>query len=278
MFVFQVRRKKQKSRKVKEEKMMKDKKRSKEKKKQKEENMVKGKEKKRKKVEQRLNKVLPVSSIKITSKSRNNTRSKQDFFSGITSSSTAGMVSRMNNERAHRILLNVTENNFNNSGAVSNEINGAKLSTVLHPPLHISEINEHQKPDMEKTMNNNKIPLIQITKAKTLFEGSSASEFGIRQEDGIKEKERKSERHKMLTEESSLTKSSSISTGSSDIENQLPNGTGQDSKIKEKHHVELYYPSIFELSNSTREGDRPCLSGIFIPAPHVANAKIKYIW
>jgi hypothetical protein len=264
---------------VTDEKMKKDKKRSKEKKKHREKSMLKGKEKKRMKIEQGSNNFLHVSTNEKTSKNRNKTRHKQDFVLRVPSSSegSADMVSGMNKERVHRIVLNITENNFNNSEAVNNEINEAKLSTKLHPFLHTSENDEHPKLDIGKTMNDNKIPVLQITKGATLLEVSSASEFDKLSEDGIKEKERESERQKILTEVSSLIKNSSI-IGSSDIENQLQNFTEHYSGIQAKHHIEFISPSVFELGNTTEGGDWSCLSGIFVPAPHVANAKIKYMW
>lgn len=275
---MQVIKKKQKSGKVKDEVMKKNKKKSKEKKKQREESMVKGKEKK-KKVKQGSNKIS-VSTMDIVSNNRNKTRSKQDFIPEISSSSedTADMVSGKNEEGAHRIVLDVTENNFNNSEAVNNEINEAKLPTKLHPVLHKSANSEHPKPDIGKTMNDNKIPLLQITRDTTLLEVSSTPEYDKMPEAGIPDKERKSERWKMLTEVSSLINNSSITTGFSDVENQLQNDTEHDARMQAKYHMELNSSSIFELGNTTEEGDRSCLNGIFLPAPHVANAKIKYTW
>lgn len=263
-----------------DEKTKKDKKRSKKKKKHREESMVKGKEKKRMRIEQGSNNFLHVSTIEKTSKNRNKTKYKQDFVPGVPSSSegTADVVSEMNKERAHRIVLNITENNFNSSEAVNNEINEAKLSTKLHPFLHASENNEHSRLDMVKTMNDNKIPLQKITKDATLLEVISASEFDKMSEDGIKKKERKSENRKILTEVLSLLKNSSTTIGSSDDENQLQNITEHNSGIQAKQHIELNSPSVFELGNTTEGGDWSCLSGIFVPAPHVANAKITYMW
>jgi hypothetical protein len=275
---LQVTEKKQKSGKVKDEEMKKNKK-SKKKKKHREESMVKGKEKKKKKVKQGSNK-FPVSTMNITSKNRNKTSSKQDFIPEIPLSSedTADMMSGRNKERAHRIVLDVTENNSYNSEAVNNEINEAKLPTKLHPVLHTSENSEHSKPHMGKTMNDNKIPLLQITKGTTLLEVNSTSAYDKMPEAGIPDKDKKSERWKLLTEMSSLITNSSITAGSSDVENQLQNGTKYDAKMQANLHMELNSPSIFELGNTTEEGDQSCLSGIFLPAPHVANAKIKYTW
>jgi hypothetical protein len=277
---LQVTKKKQKSGKVKYEKTKKDKKRSKEKEKHREESMGKGKEKKRKKVEQGSNQFLPVSNMDRTSKNRNKTRSKQDLIPEIPSSSedTADMVSGRNKKRVHRIGLDVTENNFNKSEAVSNEINEAKLPIKLHPFSHTSGNNEHPKPDMGKTLNYNKIPLLQLTKGTTSLEVSSASGYDKMPEAGIPEKESKSEKGKMLSEMSSLIKNSSITTGSSDVENQLQNVTEQDARMQSKHHIDLNNPAIFELGNMIEEGDWSCLNGIFLPAPHVANAKVKYTW
>lgn len=258
---------------------MKNKKKSKKKKKHREESMVKGKEKKKKKVKQGSNK-FTVSTMNVTSKNRNKTRSKPDFVPEFPSSSedTVDMVSGRNKERGHRIVLDVTENNFNNSEPVNNEINEAKLPTKLHPVLHTSENSEHPTPHIGKTMNDNKIPLLQITKGTTLLQVSSQSEYDKMPEAGIPDKERKSERWNMLTEVSSLITNSSITAGSSDAENQLQNGTEYDAKIQANRHMELNSPSIFEHGNITEEGDQSCLSGIFLPAPHVANARIKYTW
>jgi hypothetical protein len=276
IFALQVTKKKQKSGKVKDE-VMKKNRNSKKKKKHREESMVKGKEKK--KVKQGSNK-FPVSAMDIISKNRNKTRSKQDFIPEIPSSSkdTADMVSRRNKERNHRIVLDVAENNFNNSEAVNNEIIEAKLPTKLHPILHTSANGDHPKPDMGKTTNDNKIPLFQITKSTTLLKVSSTSEYDKMPEVGIPDKERKSEIQKMLTEVSSFIKNSSIKTGSNDLENQLQKGTEHDARMQAKYHIELNSPSIFELGNVTEEGDWSCLNGIFLPAPHVANAEIKYTW
>jgi hypothetical protein len=127
-------------------------------------------------------------------------------------------------------------------------------------------------------MNDNKIPLLQITKGTTLLEVSSTSEYDKMTEAGIPDKERKSERWKMLTEMSSLLKNSSITTWSSDVENHLQNDTEHDARMQAEYHMELNSSSIFELGNTTKEGDLSCLNGIFLPAPHVANAKIKYMW
>jgi hypothetical protein len=276
---LQVTKKKEKSGEVKDEVMKKNKKKSKEKKKHRVESMVKRKEKKKKMVKQGSNK-FPASTRDITSKNRNKTKSKQEFIPEIPLSSvdTADMESGKNKERAHRIVLNVTENNFNNSKAVNNEINEYKFPTKLHPILHTLANSEHTKPDMGKRMNDNKIPLLQITKGTTLLKASSTSEYDKMPEAGIPDKEKKSEIWKMLTELSSLIKNSSTTTGSSDIKNQLQNGTEHDARMRAKFHMELKSPSVFELGNITEEGDWSCLSGIFLPAPHVANAKIKYTW
>ncbi|PNF18496.1 hypothetical protein B7P43_G09033, partial [Cryptotermes secundus] len=251
-FGFQedVTKKKQKSGKLKDEVTKKNKKKSKEEKKHREESTVKGKEKK-KNGKQGSNK-FRVSTMDKAAKNRNKTRFKQDFIPEIPSPTedTTDMVSGRNKERAHGIVLDVTENNFNNSEAVNNEINEAKLPIILHPVLYTSANSEHPKPDMGKSMNDNKIPLLQITKGTTLLEVSSTSEY-----DNI-----------------------SITAVSGEVVNQLQNSTEHDTRMQAKDHMELNPSSVFELGNITEEGDWSCLNGIFLPAPVVANAKIKYTW
>lgn len=277
IFALQVTKKKQKSGKVKDEVMKKNKK-SKEKKKHREESTVKGKEKK-KNGKQGSNK-FPVSTMDTASRNRNKTRFKQDFIPEIPTPTedTADMVPGRKKEWAHGMVLDVTENNFNNSEAVNNEINEAKLPINPHTILHTSANSEHPKPDMGKSMNDNKIPLLQITKGTTLLEVSSTSEYDKLPEAGIPDKERRNERWKMLTEMSSLIKNSSVTTVSSEVVNQLQNGTEHDTRMQAKDHMELNSSSIFELGNTTEEGDWSCLNEIYLPAPIVANARIKYTW
>jgi hypothetical protein len=156
-------------------------------------------------------------------------------------------------KRAEGNGLDVIKNNVSNLDSVNNEINEAELSAELQPVLHTSENRKHLKPYLEKTVNDNKIPLLQIKENTTLLEYDKMHKFGI------SEKERKSEREKMLPEVSAVT---------TDIK--------QDAEMGGKYNVESNSYATFELGDSTDKGDLSCINGTFLPAPYVANAEIKY--
>lgn len=248
---MQIRKKKQKSRTFEDEMIKKEKKRKKEKKKHREKDVSKEQEKNRKKEKGPNTFLSVVSTADLTSKNRTKTKSKQNLLPEIPSSSenTVDTVSGRYKKRTQGNGLVVAENNVHNLESVNNEINEAELSAKLHSVLHTSENGKHLKPYMERTINDNKIPLLQIKEETALLEYDKINS----------EKERNNESQKMLPKVSSVT-----------------TNIKQDAKMGGKNDMESNPYSVFELGNSTDKGDLSCINGTFLPAPYVANAEIKY--
>lgn len=250
-----------------------EKKRKKERKKHKE-HRDKAQVKKRKKVQQSSNKfTAAVPTIDITSKSRSKTGSKEDLVSKIPSTnenSVDAVFGRFKN-RSYRIGLDVIEKNVN-SEAVNNEIKAGKL----HPLLHTSENSEHLKPENGKIIDNSKIPLFQMKVVPGFLGINSAPEYDKIHDAYISEGAVKSEKAKLLSEVSLLTPNKYLTVGSTDAETWLQNGTKQDAGLEEQGHIKLNSIEVFKFVNATEESDWSCLHGMFLPAPHVANAEVRY--
>jgi hypothetical protein len=245
----------------------------KERKKQSEESMSKEWEIKRKIEEQGLYSSLPVvSTADIISKSR----LEQSLVLALpsTSENTVDAVSGRYKKGAHRNGLDFTEKKDNNLEAVNNEIHEGELSAKFHPILHTSENSEHMKPDMEEAMNN-KIHLFHITEDTTLVGINSASEYDKAFEAAISE-ERKGEREKVISKTPLLAPNTSVTPEFTDADCRPQNDTKQDAKMEGQSHRESDSPAESGVGNTTEKGDLSCLSGVFLPAPHVANAEVKY--
>jgi len=231
--------------------------------------------KKRKKVKQSSSKFIAVvPTTDITSKRRSKIGSKEDLISKIPSSnknSADALFGRFTN-RSYNIGMDVIEKNFN-SVAINNEIKPVKL----HPLLHTLANSEHLKPENEKIIDNNKIPLFQMKEVPKFLGINSASEYDKVQDAYISEKEKESERAKLVPEMSSLTPNKSIIVGSIDAETWLHNSIKKDIGLVEQNHTDIINSlAVFKFVNVTEESDWSCLHGMSLPAPYVANAEVRY--
>lgn len=248
--------------------------RKKERKKHKEERRDKGHVKKRKKVQGSNKFIAVVSAIDITSKKRTNIGYKEDFVSKIPASnekSVDAVFGRFKNG-SHRIGLDVIEKNVVNSEAVNDEIKAGKL----YPLLHASDNNEHLKLEYEKTIDDNDIPLLQVNEVPRLLGLNSALDYDKIHDAYVSKEERKSERRQFLPEVSSFMPSKSVTVRSTDAEVWLQSGPKQDAGLEEQSNIELNSLGVFKFVNTTEESDWSCLHGMFLPAPRVANAEVRY--
>jgi hypothetical protein len=210
----------------------------------------------------------------MTSKRRSKIGSKEDFISKIPSSnesSVDALFGRFKN-RSYNTGMDVTEKSVN-SVAINNEIKPGKL----HPLLHTLANSEHLKPENEKIIDDNKIPLFQMKEVPKFLGINSAPEYAKIYDAYISEKEKESERAKLLPEVSSVTPNKSIKIGTTDAETWLHNGTKKDTGLAEQGHTEIINSlEVFKFVNITEESDWSCLQGMFLPAPQVTNAEIRY--
>lgn len=210
----------------------------------------------------------------MTSKRRSKIGSKEDLISKIPSSnksSVDALFGRFKN-RSYNIGMDVTEKNVN-SLAINNEIKPGKL----HPLLHTLTNSEHLKPENEKIIDDNKIPLFQMKETPKFLGINSAPDYDKIHDAYISEKEKESERAKLLPDVSSLTPNKSVIVGTTDAEIWLHNSTKKDTVLAEQSHTEIINSlEVFKFVNITEESDWSCLQGTFLPAPHVANAEIRY--
>jgi hypothetical protein len=251
-----------------------EKKRKKERRKHKQEHRDMAHVKKRKKVQQSSSKFIGVvPTTDITSKRQSKIGSKEVLISKMPSSyenSVDALFGRFSNG-SYNIGMDVVEKNVN-SEAVNNEIKPGKL----HPLLHILENKEHLKPENEKIIDDNKIPLFQMKEVPKFFGINSAPEYDKIHDAFISVEEKESEKAKLLPEVSSLTPNKSITVGSTDAETWLHGNTKKDTGLEEQSHTEINSLEVFKFVNTTEESDWSCLHGMFLPAPHVANAEVRY--
>lgn len=252
-----------------------EKKRKKERRKHKEEHRDRTHVKKRKKVKQSSSKFIAVvPTTDMTSKRRSKIGSKEDLISNIPSSSKNSVdafFGRFKN-RSYSIGMDIIEKNVN-SVAVNNEIKPRKL----HPLLHTLANSEHLKPENEEIIDDNKIPLFGVKEVPKFLRINSAPEYDKIHDAHISEKEKESERGKLLPQVSSLTPNKSIIVGSTDAESWLHGSTKKDTGLVEQSHTEIINSlEVFNFVNVTEESDWSCLHGMFLPAPHVANAEVTY--
>ena len=231
--------------------------------------------KKRKKVKQSSNKFIAVApTTDMTSKRRSKIGSKEDLISKFPSSnknSVDALFGRFKNS-SYNIGMDVIEKNVN-SVAINNEIKPGKL----HPLLHTLANNEHLKPENEKIIDDNKIPLFQMKEVQKFLGINSTPQYDKIHDAYISEKEKESERTKLLPEVSSLTPNKSIIVGSTDAETWLHSSTKQDTGLVEQSHMEIINSlEVSKFVNTTEESDWSCLHDMFLPAPHVANAEVRY--
>jgi len=231
--------------------------------------------KKRKKIKQSSSKFIAVvPTTDITSKRRSKIGSKEDLISKIPSynkNSVDALFGRFKN-RSYNIGMDVIEKN-GNSAAINNEIKPEELK----PLLHTLASSEHLKPENEKIIDDNRIPLFQMKEVPKFLEINSAPEYDKIRDAYISEKEKESERAKLLPEVSSLTPNRSITVGSTDAETWLHSSTKKDTGLVEQSHTDVINSlEVFKFVNVTEESDWSCLHGIFLPAPHVANAEVRY--
>lgn len=270
-----MKKKKQKVGTLEDGKIKNEKKRKKERRKHKEKHRDMAHVKKRKKVKQSSSKFIAVvPTTDITSKRRSKIGSKEDLISKITSSnknSVDELFGRFTN-RSYNIGMDVIEKNVN-SAAINNEIKPGKL----HPLLHTLANSEHLKQDNEKIIDDNKIPLFQMKEVPKFLGINSAPENDKIHDAYISEKEKERERAKLLPEVSSLTPNKSVIVGSIDAETWLHSSTKKDTVLVEQNHTDIINSlEVFKFVNVTEENDWSCLHGMFLPAPHVANAEVKY--
>lgn len=252
-----------------------EKKRKKERRKYKEEHRGRAHVKKRKQVKQSSSKFIPiVPTTDMTSKRRSKIGSKEDLISKIPSSnknSVNASFGRFKNS-SYNIGMDVIEKNVN-SVALNNEIKPGKL----HPLLHTLANSEHLKSENEKIIDDNKIPLFQIKDVPKFLRINSAQEKDKIHDTYISEKEKESEKAKLLLEVSSHTTNKSITVGSTDAETWLHSSTKKHNGLAEQSHTEIINSlEVFQFVNKTEESDWSCLHGMFLPAPHVANAEVRY--
>jgi len=230
---------------------------------------------KRKKVKQNSSKLTSVvRTTDMTSKRRSKIGSKEDLISKIPSSnksSVDALFGRFKN-RSYNIGMDITEKNVN-SLAINNEIKPGKL----HPLLHTLANSEHLKPENEKIIDDNKIPLFQMKEIPKFLGINSAPDYDKIHDAYISEKEKESERAKLLHDVSSLTPNKSVIVGTTDAEIWLHSSAKKDTVLAEQSHTEIINSlEVFKFVNVTEESDWSCLQGTFLPAPHVANAEIRY--
>lgn len=252
-----------------------EKKRKKERRKHKEEHRDRAHVKKRKKVKQSSSKftgIVPTTDM--TSKRRSKIGSKEGLISKFPSSnknSGDALFGRFKN-RSYNIGMDVIEKNVN-SVAINNETKPGKL----HPLIPTLANSEHLKPENEKIIDDNKIPLFQMKEVPKFFGINSAPEYDKIHDANISEKEKESERAKLLPEVSSLTPNKSVIVGSTDSETWLHSSTKKNTGLVEQSHTEIINSlEVFKFVNVTEESDWSCLHGMFLPAPRVANAEVRY--
>jgi hypothetical protein len=248
-------------------KIKKEKKKKKERRKHKEEHRDRAHVKRRKKVKQSSSKFIAVvPTTDITSKKRSKIGSKEDLISKTPLSnktSVDALFGRFKN-RSYNIGMDVIEKNVN-SVAINNEIKPGKL----HPLLHTLE--------NEKIIGDNKIPLFEMKEVPKFLGINSAPEYDKIHDAYISEKEKESERAKLLPEVPSITPSKSIIVGSTDAETWLHSSTKKDIGLIEQSNTEIINSlEVFKFVNITEESDWSCLHDMFLPAPHVANAEVRY--
>jgi len=269
-----VTKKKQKVGTLEDGKIKNEKKRKKERRKHKEKHRDIAHVKKRKKVKQSSSKFIAfVPTTDITSKRRSKIGSNEDLISKIPSSnknSVDALLGRFTN-RSYNIGMDAIEKNVN-SAAINNEIKSGN-----HPLLHTLANSEHLKPENEKVIHDNKNPLFQMKEVPKFLGINSAPEYDKIHDAYISEKEKESERAKLLPEGSSLTPNKSIIVGSTDAETWLHSSTKKDTGLVEQNHTDIINSlEVFKFVNVTEESDWSCLHGMFLPAPHVANAEVRY--